>query len=305
MSNSLKRIGIVVGALAGFVALALVAAYFAAEARLNKTYDIPPDAIDVPTDAASLERGRRLAAAVRCTECHAENLGGQIMDDNPAVGLFVATNLTSGQGGVGGEFSDADWARALRHGVGPDGQSLIITPAQYYYYLSDADLGAMIAYLKRLPPIDNEMPATTLGPLGRLILLLPQSDWLPAEKIDHTGPRPSAPEPGVTAAYGEYLVRIGNCTVCHVPESPDDPARWSELRAQKFRGGQRTETLGYLPRWSEADFMTAMRTGATPDGDPLDSDSMPWMNIGQMTDDELKAIWLYLQSPPVQGTGNR
>jgi mono/diheme cytochrome c family protein len=305
MSNPLKRIGVVVGVLVGFMALAMVVAYFAAEARLNKTYDIPPEAIVVPTDAASLERGRRLAAAIRCTECHAENLGGRIMDDNPAVGLFVATNLTSGKGGVGGEFSDADWARALRHGIGPDGQSLIITPAQYYYYLSDADLGAMIAYLKRLPPIDNELPATTLGPLGRLILLLPQSDWLPAEKIDHTSPRPAAPEPGVTAAYGEYLVRIGNCKVCHVPESPDDPAGWSELRTQKFRGGQPPDTIGYLSHWSEADFITAMRTGVTPDGDPLDSDSMPWMNIGQMTDDELKAIWLYLQSPPVPRTGSR
>ncbi len=305
MSNSLKRIGIVAGILGGLIALAMVVVYFAAEARLNQTYDIPAEAISVPTDAASLERGRRLAATVRCTECHAENLGGQIMDDNPAVGLFVATNLTPGQGGIGGQFSDADWARALRHGVGPGGRPLIITPAQYYYYLSDADLGAMIAYLKRLSPVDNELPATTLGPLGRLILLLPQSDWLPAEKIDHTGPRPLAPRPGVTAAYGEYLVHIGNCQVCHDPENPNDLVGWSELRAQHFRGGGQPESRGYLAHWSETDFITAMRTGVTPDGDPLDSDSMPWMNIGQMTDDELKAIWLYLQSPPVQGIGSR
>jgi hypothetical protein len=305
MSNSFTRIGIVVGILVGLIATAMVAVYFAAEARLNKTYDIPPEAIDVPTDATSLERGRRLTAAVRCTECHAENLGGQIMDDNPVIGLFVATNLTSGKGGIGGQFSDADWARALRHGVGPDGQSLIITPAQYYYYLSDADLGAMIAYLKRAPPVDNELPATTLGPLGRLILLLPQSDWLPAEKIDHTGPRPSAPEPGVTAAYGEYLVRISNCEVCHALENAGSLAGWSELRAQRFRGGQQPESPGYLTNWSEADFITAMRTGVTPDGDPLDGDSMPWMNIGQMTDDELKTVWLYLQSLPVQGADSR
>lgn len=280
MPGLLKWIAIGIAGLALLAALALVVVYFVAEERLDRTYDIPPVTISLPTDAASLERGRRLVAAVRCTECHAEDLGGQIIDDNPAIARFVATNLTSGEGGIGGQFSDADWERALRHGVGPDGQSLIITPAQYYYYLSDADVGAMISYIKSVPPVDKELPPNTLGPLARLILLLPFTDWLPAEQIDHTGPRPPAPQPGVTAAYGKYMVQIGNCESCH---------------------GSR----GYeVDRWSETAFIVAMRSGDTPDGYELDNESMPWQNIGQMTDDELKAIWLYLQLLPGQDTGN-
>jgi len=44
-----------------------------------------------------------------------------------------------------------------------------------------------------------------------------------------------------------------------------------------------------------------MRTGVTPTGKQLDSELMPWKSMGQMSDDELKAIWLYLQTlPPVQ-----
>ncbi|MFB3077302.1 MAG: hypothetical protein ACE1Y4_04775 [Lysobacterales bacterium] len=43
-----------------------------------------------------------------------------------------------------------------------------------------------------------------------------------------------------------------------------------------------------------------MRTGRTPGGNDLDKENMPWPRFAKMTDDELKAIWLHLQSvPPV------
>ena len=57
-----------------------------------------------------------------------------------------------------------------------------------------------------------------------------------------------------------------------------------------------------LASWSEAEFMTTLRTGATPGGYPL-SEEMPWQSYGQMTNDELKALWLYLQSLPALERG--
>ena len=54
---------------------------------------------------------------------------------------------------------------------------------------------------------------------------------------------------------------------------------------------------GELIAWTEADFMNTLRTGVTPYGHQL-SDNMPWKDFGKMTDDELQAIWLYLQSLP-------
>ena len=60
---------------------------------------------------------------------------------------------------------------------------------------------------------------------------------------------------------------------------------------------------GDLGHWTEADFLKAIRTGTTIDGKALNPDLMPWRMIGKMTDDELKAIWLYLQTvPPVEVT---
>ena len=50
------------------------------------------------------------------------------------------------------------------------------------------------------------------------------------------------------------------------------------------------------PRWSEVGFMATLRTGVTPYGKELDPENMPWKSLGKMTDDELKAVWLYLSS---------
>ena len=172
-------------------------------------------------------------------------------------------------------------------------------PSGVFYYLSDEDLGALIAYLMTLPPVDNEMPQADLGPLGRVMLTLGQ---LPPEivpnvtVIDHYAPRPVAPEPGMTVEYGEYLANT--CTLCH----------GSNLNGQTLREGGTVYVAlnltrgGEMKGWSEEDFIATMRTSVTPGGHPL-KDFMPWKYFGQMTDDELKAVWLYLQSLPALPQG--
>jgi len=62
--------------------------------------------------------------------------------------MVAAPNLTTGKGGIGSIYSDADWEKALRHGVGSDQRGLMFMPSQAYYHFSDAGLGALIAYLK-------------------------------------------------------------------------------------------------------------------------------------------------------------
>jgi mono/diheme cytochrome c family protein len=200
---------------------------------------------------------------------------------------------------VGTTNTDTDWVRAIRHGVGHDGRGLAMMPVRTFYYLSDEDLGALIAYLKSLPPIDNELPSTDLGPLGRVMLALGQ---LPPEiepnviSIDHNAPRPVAPQPGVTVEYGKYLART--CALCHGPNFNGQTVQIDGppvLTPNLTPGGE-------LRFWSEEDFITTMRTGVTPSGHQL-KDVMPWKYFGQMTDDELKAVWMYLQSLPALPQG--
>jgi len=171
-------------------------------------------------------------------------------------------------------------------------------PASIWYYLSDADLGALIAYLKSLPPVDNELPERRIGPLGSLMVALGQFPPSGAAVIDHDAPRPAAPDAGVTVAYGEYLVR-STCSACH----------GVNLNGGSVRGldGELEIALnltpgGALASWSEAEFITALRSGVTPSGRIL-SETMPWQYVGQMTDEELRAVWLYLQSLPALEQG--
>ena len=169
----LKWAGIVIGGLVGLVVVALVVVYFVGGGRLSKTYDIQVAPVAIPTDDVAIARGKHLAeSAVLCQECHGENLQGDILEDDLVFGRIVASNLTSGKGGIGGRYSDEDFVRAIRHGVRPDGTPLIIMPSEFFNKLGEADLGAVIAYIKSLPPVDNELPGTTAGPLARLIVLL-------------------------------------------------------------------------------------------------------------------------------------
>lgn len=293
MRKVLKWIGIMLGGLVGLILLAVVAVFALSGLRINKTYDIEIGTVSIPTDAASIESGQHVTTIRGCIDCHGENLGGEAFIEEPPLARLYATNLTSGKGGIGSTYTDADWERAIRHGVGPDGKPLIFMPAQEFYYLSDADLGEIIAYVKSIPPADNELPANTVGLLGRVLLLTGQIELLPVEVIDHTGPRPSAPEPGVTVEYGEYLA-VG-CIGCHGQDFSGGPITGAP---PDWPAPPNLTPGGGLAGWSEEDFITTMRTGVTPIGRQLRNEYMPWEVIGQMTDDELKATWLYLQSLP-------
>jgi len=298
----LKWIGIVLGSLVGLLVLAVVVLYAVGSAKWNKihgSYDVPVETISIPTDQASIARGEHIATISMCKECHTEALSGQSAGA-PALITLSVPNLTSGSGGVGATNTDADWVRGIRHGVGHDGRGLVLMPARAFYYLSNEDLGALIAYLKSLPPVDHELPRTDLGPIGRVMLALGQ---LPPEAaapdvtvIDHNGPRPVAPEPGVTVEYGEYLAHI--CAQCHGANLNGQIIRveGNEYVALNLTPG------GELGSWSERDFFATMRTGVTPSNRQL-NDFMPWRFFGQMTDDELKAIWMYLQSLPALPQG--
>jgi mono/diheme cytochrome c family protein len=268
--------------------------YVWSENKLARTYDIPPSGLSIPTDTASVERGRRWAANVfQCTECHGADLGGQVMFDDFLTGRLVGANLTTGEGGVGGHYTDEDWVRAIRHGVLPNGRAGVAMVSNIFYYLSDADVTAIVAYIKTVPPVDNVLPPTRLGLMGRLYVLQAEAEVLPASGIDHTAPRPPSPAPGVTAEYGQYLSHFR--TFCHgenyagyaAPEP--DPAE--PMPANLTPAGD-------LARWTVEDFIRTLRTGTTPEGKRLDPEAMPWRQLGQMSDDELTAIFLFLQTLP-------
>ena len=299
MLRVLKWLGIVLGVLLGIILLAGLGLYAKARMEITKTYDMPTTALTVSSQG-SVARGEHLAT-VMCKECHGDDLGGNpAFLDDPVIGTFVTPNLTSGKGGLGSEFTDADFIRVLRHGIKPNGQSVFIMPAKDYAYMADQDIADILAYLRSAPPVDRETrePHIRPTPLGSVMYGAGLfGNLLGASLVDHTAAPPAAPQPGVSAEYGAYLMRINSCRDCHGQElaggKSDEPGA---PPAPNLTDG------GELRAWTDEQFIAALRTGITPSGAELRSEWMPWKYKGQMTDEELKAIWAYLKSLPALPT---
>ena len=293
--KALKWAGIAFGGLVGVIVIVLVVLYFLGGSRVNKTYDIEVASVAVSNEAGAIERGRHFVEAIAlCQECHGENLAGDVLEDSFLFGEIMPSNLTSGRGGVGGAYTDADFARAIRHGITREGKGIIIMPSERFNVFGDEDLGAIIAYLRSLPPVDNELPKTSAGPLARLIAVL-DSSIIAAQVIDHAAPRLPSPTPGVTPEYGEYLATM--CTLCHGEDFGGGKPPGEDVFAPNLTSG------GTPGTWSEADFINTIRTGVTPGRNQLDEENMPWNRFRLMTDDELKAIWSFLRSLPAVPPG--
>lgn len=288
MSKILKWVGIVLGALIGLAVAAVLVMYFMASARVNRTYDVQVQTIPIPSDQAAVARGQHIAESIAlCSDCHGPNLGGREFINDPSIGLIYSANLTSGSGGAGASYSDEDWIRSLTHGVDPEGRMLMVMPSQNFRQMSDADLGAVIAYAKSMAPVDGESPEPELSFMAHILFTLGAFGEMAAERIDHQAPRPAAPAPGVTSEYGGYLVTVADCRACHSDNLAGGQAAPSEPWAPNITPG------GELIGWSEADFITLMREGVKPSGSSI-STAMPYEGYGGMTDDELRAIWMYL-----------
>jgi mono/diheme cytochrome c family protein len=287
-----KWLGIGFAALLGLLLVTVVIFFFVGQAQVNKRYTIAVESLSIPTNAESIGRGQHIAVIHYCQRCHAANFGGEVYFVIDGMLSIPSPNLTSGTGGIGSFYTDEDWIRAIRHGVGHDERALWIMPAEGFTHLSDEDTAALIAYLKSLPPVDNELPSRTIEPMGMVLAGLGMFPPLAVDRIDHTDSRRDAPEFGLTVEYGGYLAQT-MCTACHgerlngIPFGPPD----NQIISPNLTMG------GDLATWSEEQFFATLHMGQTPDGRIL-SEEMPWPYFGQMTDDELGALWLYLQSLP-------
>lgn len=285
MRRVLKVVGVLLltAVLAGGVLILL------GSRNLKATYDIQPETIRIPSDSASVTRGARLVGAYGCTECHGPELSGtNFIEGMPFMDL-PAPNLTPA--GVGAKMNPALWERAIRHGVGYDGRPLVIMPSEAFNGMSNEDLGAVLAYLRTVPPHSSDLEERKIGPVGRIVAALHPNDLIMARTIDHAAPHTERVQVEETAAYGAYLIPL--CTGCHGPELRGGPIPGEPDVVAPALGPPAAAIAG----WSRDDFFRALRLGTKPDGSKL-SDNMPWRAFGRMNDTELGAIWLYIQGLP-------
>jgi mono/diheme cytochrome c family protein len=303
MKNILRRIAIGGGVLAGVIVFAGAGVYLASQRHVTRQYQIAAESIPIPVDSLSIERGRHLADVIaKCGDCHGPGLSGAVVVDNAALGTIGGANLTRGKGGIGASLTDADWVRAIRHGVRHDGLPILLMPSAQYKNFTVEDLGAIIAYAKSVPPVDAESPRNHLGPVGRALMAAGKLPMFDAETEDHSAPAPTVSVvAGPTKEFGDYIIHTAGCADCHGPTlaggriAKGDPS-WPPAANLTPTG---------LKAYDEAAFFTALRTGVRPGGTKIQDPPMPIAATKQMTDDEIRAVWLYLKTVQPREFGAR
>lgn len=281
----LRRIGIVLAGLVGLVIVVGLALFFLGGRRMSRTVTADAHPIVIPDDSLSIAEGARYAHVFMCVECHGARLEGTVMIDDPVLGRVIAPHIAPGEGSVTAGYDDADWVRAIRHGIGSDGRPLVIMPASYYVkLLSEEDLANIIAYVRQAEPVDHHPGKTSL----RLAQVLIGAGVFPFEydQIDHSKPPAVKPAPGDTLAFGTYLG--GTCRSCH----------GNDLMGDEEAGGTPIARGGLIEAYDEPGFVALFRSGRAPGGRMIDSTRMPWHTLGAMNDAELHAVWRYVRSVP-------
>ncbi len=264
-------------------AIAVLGVYISMGRDLAMNFQVAGEDVDVPVEEGSVEEGQRQAQLRGCSGgCHGNSTEGRVMVELWDGTRVVAPDLAR----VAARYSTTDLERAIRHGVRPDGSSVIrFMPSEMFSILSDRDLGLIIAYLRSESRGEERLPEARYGPLGRIMGFMfkrQNGSVIAAEVIDHQHPAP--PDTGDRAAFGRYLVR----SVC------------SECHGNDLRGAPdgTTPSLASALAYSVEDFAALMRTGMPPDGRDLGlMANVARSRFVRFTDEEIAALHGYLQAP--------
>lgn len=291
----------------GLVFIAVVlGSFFACAPAEEPPPEAPPET--AVTTPVSLERGEYLANHVMvCFACHGEldydsselavipgteGSGGPFPDELIPYPLNVP-NITPDEETGAGTWTDEQIKHAIRYGIGHDGRVLFVgMPWPFLRAITDSDLDSLVAYLRSIPPVSKEVPPTPAPP--------PIQDAL---RPLTEAPLPPAPDMSDSVQRGEYLTNIGLCRECHSPIDQNG----EYLPGMDFAGGRHmvgawgsvftanlTTDASGIPHYDEEMFLRVLRTGNT--GGAQLNPVMLWGYYKGMTDEDLKAIYAYLQT---------
>lgn len=297
MKTTLKVIGIIVSI------ICLLLLYVQLTFRQN--FEAPLTGIKSTTDSSVVARGKYLVlGAAHCYTCHMpdsmlrkgyreEMIGGNPLETPFAT--FYTPNITSDKETGIGNFTDEQLARAIRYNVNHNSKAMV--GFMTYNGMSDDDISAIISYLRTTPPIRNIVPEHDYNMLGKILMRF---------LIKPATPTVENLEPDTTAAYGKYLAyNVTNCNGCHTKRGSK-----GEFIGEPFAGGYSwdlddatytaanltpDDSTGRIAKWSQDVFIQRFRTGRV-----LENSPMPWDAYQMLSDNDLKALYNYLQQlPPV------
>jgi mono/diheme cytochrome c family protein len=277
-----------------------IAVFSRGRAIADRMYERALAPMVAATDSASLVRGRHLAD-VGCVTCH--SLKAQLplagsgnfigTAEGRGLGTLYAPNLTPG--GLLAHATDPQLARAIREGIGVDGRGLFIMPSGGFRGMGDADLAALLGYLRSQPAVRRETPPRRFRWPAFLILGFNQfvNSMQPAVETPVATPASSA-----DAGYGAYLTPILGCRECHGPDYRGRP----DSKNGPPGGPDLMAVTHDVPL---ATFQRALRSGIGRDGRALDPQRMPWLVYSRLTDLEIAAVYQYLHGLSLQSAAGR
>lgn len=288
----------------------------------------PASAEKLEATPARLARGEYLVEHVSaCVHCHSDHdegiygmplvpgtkgRGGYAFGPNDGVPGFVqAQNITPDPETGKGNWTDGELLRAIREGISKDGHALFpMMPYENFRAMSDEDAKSVVVYLRTLAPVRHPIKPRELAfPVNFLVKNVPQP---------LTGPVAAPDDAKDHHAYGEYLVTIAGCAICHTPMGE----RGQRIEERRLGGGwemkystgrvvtanitpaegtwlseaTRDEFIGRFRAWNQTPPTACPKTRNT---------LMPWDNYAGMTDQDLTAIYDYLKTvKPVPGVIN-
>jgi len=263
-----------------------------------------------------VERGRYLANSVTvCMDCHSkrdwsqwagpmvpgtDGGGGEPFDRKMGFpGDFYSRNITPY--GLK-DWTDGEIYRAITAGVSKDGEPLFpVMPYHYYGQLDQEDIYSIIAYVRTLPSVKNDVPEHDPDFPFSLIM----------RTIPHKGVPTPKPDPSDSVAYGGYLVKAAGCVECH---SKFDEKQ-QLIAGTEFGGGRQfpmpggilttpniTPDATGLGYWSREKFIQAFKqyqdsAYQSPKLAMTDYNTlMPWVMYSNMTESDLSSIYQYLRT---------
>lgn len=264
-----------------------------------------------------IARGEYLAHHVAvCIDCHSQRdwsrfsgppkkgtygMGGDVFDQKFGFpGTYYAKNITPA--GII-HYTDGELFRAITTGVDKNGKALFpVMPFHYYGQMDVEDIKSIIAYVRTLKPIDNIVPESSSEfPMNFIINTMP-----------HKASFTKCPPKTDTVNYGKYLANAASCIDCHTQFEKGALVEGTEFgggRQFPFPDGSVVTSSNISPDmetgiggWSEAVFVNMFRArvdsvALNTKVNPGDFNSiMPWSMYGNMTEEDLKAIFAYLKT---------
>lgn len=276
-----------------------------------------PEYLKVDASPERIARGKYLANSVAvCVDCHSERdwskysgpfipgtmgKGGEIFDQKLGFpGSFYARNITPY--GIG-DWSDGEILRAISAGVSKDGSALFpVMPHPNYGKMDKEDLISIIAYLRTLKSIKNDVPKSKADfPMNFIINTIPQKASF--SKI---------PDTKNAVLYGEYLYNAAACSECHTKKDKGKAVAGMELAGGfefPMPTGGVVRSANITPdketgigNWTEQEFVSRFSLYADSTFVPVKvkkgdvNTIMPWTMYGKMKAEDLKAIYAYLKT---------